>query len=91
MNIRIAYPELIAGIISSIFFFWLYPEVTSIHRIVCTMYPLIDIQNAPLILSAAMGMLIVGLYGIFGIYCILKVTEKLFQGLRNKPQEMIKE
>ena len=90
MNIRIAYPELIAGILSSICFFWLFPEVTSLHKIVCTMYPLIDIQNAPLILSAAMGVLIIGLYGIFGIYCILKVTEKLFQGLRNQPKEMTK-
>lgn len=80
-------PEFLAGTLSLIFFFWLFLPVAYIQQSVNVMVggnttP----ENAPLLLMGALGVLIFGIYGVFGVYFFTRCAEKLYYRFKQRTE-----
>ena len=71
-------PEFLAGVLSLIFFFWMFPIAISINNTVVYHVMIYGdtIETAPLSVSAALTVLIFGLYGVLGVYFFTSSMEK---------------
>ena len=79
MNKDTGIPEFLAGVLSLIFFFWLFPTVVEAQRFVYYTYGSnTTIENVPLILMGAYGVLIFGIYAVLGVYFFARCSEKLY-------------
>jgi H+/Cl- antiporter ClcA len=78
MNKKTGIPEFLAGVLSLIFFFWLFPTLVDIHQSVYMIVDSSKIENIPLIMMAAFGVLIFGIYGVLGVYFFTRCMEILY-------------
>lgn len=78
MNKETGIPEFLAGVLSLVFFFWLFPTVSSIQSFIYTTIDSSKIENVSIIMMGAYGVLIFGIYGVLGVYFFTRCAEKLY-------------
>ena len=82
-------PEFLAGMLALIFFFWMFPVAVSINNFVVSyvMESGSTIENAPLSITAALAVLIFGLYGVLGVYFFTSSAEKVITWIISRREE----
>jgi hypothetical protein len=75
MTDRSLIPEFIVGVASLYVFQWLFPLAMDIQKLTVKLDPSVS-GNISLVIQGSMCILILGMYGIVGFYCMLICIER---------------